>query len=124
MSAILLAMYAQIDASRGAIAATSAVFVGMVIFEKARLYDIRNSYHLRWYQNPWLSVTVFFTIFTQVVLLYVPQFSEFMKVQPLAWSDWGIIISGAVFLCFFMKALRPAFDRFEVYAKRRGSAAS
>jgi Ca2+-transporting ATPase len=119
MSAILLAMYAQIDASRGAIAATSAVFVGMVIFEKARLYDIRNSYHLRWYQNPWLSVTVFLTIFTQVALLYVPQFSEFMKVQPLAMSDWVVIIVGAVFLYFFMKALRPVFDRFELYAKNR-----
>ncbi len=43
MSILLLAHYAYVLSTRDAIAATSAVFVGMVIFEKARLYEIRSN---------------------------------------------------------------------------------
>jgi Ca2+-transporting ATPase len=111
MTVIILVHYSYVESTRGMIAAMSVVFVGMVVYEKARLYEIRSNYHLKWHQNPWLSVTVVATISTQVGLMYVPWFADFMKVTPPSAFDWVVMVSGAIFLFIVMKALKPLFNR-------------
>jgi len=109
MSAVLLGQYWFNLSRESSIAAVSAAFTAMVVYEMVRLVDIRTDYKIKWFANPWLSVAITGSLVLHFSVLYLPGVSKFFAVQPLATHDWIIMAVGAVFLFVSMKALNRLF---------------
>lgn len=109
MSTVLLAQYWFNLSRESSIAAVSAAFTAMVVYEMVRLVDIRTDYKIKWFANPWLSVAITGSLVLHFSVLYLPGLSKFFAVQPLATHDWAIMGVGAVFLFVSMKLLNRVF---------------
>lgn len=108
MTAALLLLYSQVPPLySGAI-----VFTGMVVFEMARLVDIRTDYNIRWLSNPLLTVSLVASIFLQVAVIYVPSFSRLFDVNALLASHWFYILLLSAVMVAAMKLLNKPLDRF------------
>ena len=112
MTTALLVQYWYNHTHEGALAAVSAAFTAMVVYELVRLIDIRTDYRIRWFSNPWLSVAVSSSFVLQFAVLYVPFMASYFEVGPLASHDWVFMIIGSITLIAMMKILNPFFDRF------------
>jgi Ca2+-transporting ATPase len=120
MSAVLLAQYAFNLGREGAVFATSAAFMGMVIYEFVRLADIRSSYGTPWFSNPMLMISIGVSLLLQFAVLYVPPLAALFNVTPISGLDWGIMAIGAIVLFFAMRFLDPIEKLFD---KKRPAAA-
>jgi Ca2+-transporting ATPase len=112
MSGLLLAQYTFSLQTQGVLAATSVAFIGMVIYEFARLVDIRSDYKIKWFSNPWLTISMAVSIFIQLAIVYITPLAELFKVQPISAANWLFISIGAVALFVVMKLVNPLLDRF------------
>lgn len=110
MSVVLLLQYNFILNTDGVLLASSAVFMGMVVYEFVRLVDIRTDYHIRWFSNPLLTVSMVVSLAIQLAILYVPPLAQIFTVTPITGMDWLIIAGGSVALFVIMKLLNPVFD--------------
>lgn len=110
MSAFLIAQfwYNQDNVSR--IAAVSAMFTAMVVYEMVRLVDIRTDYRIRWLSNPWLTVALISSLILQFSVLYVPVLARYFDVRPLVSHDWVVMTIVSLILFGIMKALNPILD--------------
>jgi Ca2+-transporting ATPase len=111
MSLLLIGQYWYNNGREGHIAAVSAVFAAMVVYELVRLVDIRTDYRIRWFSNPWLSVAIASSFALQIAVLYFSPMARYFDVGPLEPHDWVIMIAGSVFLFIVMKLLNPLLDR-------------
>jgi Ca2+-transporting ATPase len=111
MTAVMLVQYWYNINNESKIAAVSAAFTAMVVYELVRLVDIRTDYKIKWFSNPWLSVAIAGSIALQFAVLYVPSFAEYFNVQPLSNHDWVFMIVGSIFLFLVMKLINPLLDR-------------
>ncbi len=107
--ALLVQFWYNIDRETQ-IAAVSAAFTAMVVYELVRLIDIRTDYNIRWFSNPWLSVAIASSFILQFAVLYVGPMADYFGVGPLSRHDWLFMIGGSVVLFVTMKALNPLFD--------------
>ncbi|MGH7196814.1 MAG: cation-translocating P-type ATPase [Candidatus Saccharimonadales bacterium] len=110
MSAALLAQYTFNLGAHGAAVASSAIFLGMVVYEFVRLADIRSDYRMSWFSNPLLVVSMAVSLLLQVALIYFPPLANIFKVMPVSALDWLMIAGGSVALFAIMKLLNPLFD--------------
>jgi Ca2+-transporting ATPase len=111
MSALLIGQYWFNLGREDKIAAVSAAFTAMVVYEIVRLVDIRTDYKIRWFSNPWLSVALVSSLLLQLAVLYVPAMASYFDVGPLESHDWTIMLIGSAFLIVSMKLLNPVLDR-------------
>lgn len=93
------------------IAAVSAAFTAMVVYELVRLVDIRTDYKIKWFSNPMLTVAMVISVLLQLAVLYVPAIADYFEVGPLSVHDWIFMAIGSVFLFVAMKAVNPLLDR-------------
>ncbi len=112
MTIALLIQFWYNHTHEGALAAVSAAFTAMVVYELVRLIDIRTDYKIRWFSNPWLSVAIASSFILQFAVLYVPFMATYFVVGPLSSHDWVFMIVGSITLFVIMKVLNPFFDRF------------
>lgn len=112
MTVALLVQYWYNHTHEGGLAAVSAAFTAMVVYEIVRLIDIRTDYKIRWFSNPWLSVAIVSSLLLQLAVLYVPFMASYFSVGPLSAHDWVFMTVGAITLFAIMKVLNPLFDRF------------
>jgi P-type Ca2+ transporter type 2C len=110
MSIVLLLQYNLILKADGALLASSAVFMGMVVYEFVRLVDIRTDYHIKWFANPLLTVSMVISLGIQLAILYIPAFAQIFTVEPIRAIDWALIAGGSIVLFVMMKLLNPLFD--------------
>ena len=92
------------------IAGVSAAFTAMVIYEIVRLVDIRTDYKIKWFSNPWLSISISASLMLHFSVLYIPKLAGFFGVGPLNAHDWIIMAVGSVALFVCMKAFNRLFD--------------
>jgi Ca2+-transporting ATPase len=111
MSAILLWQY-WYNSQHDPVLAASAAFTGMVVFEMARLIDIRTDYKIRWFSNPWLSVAIAGSLLLQVFVLYFDPLANLFGVAPIDTFNWLVILFGSILLITIMKILNPVLDKF------------
>lgn len=111
MSVVLLLQYTQALQTEGATLASAVVFMAMVIYEFVRLVDIRSDYHMKFWNNPLLTVSLIVSILIQVAILYIPFFADIFSVKPISATDWLIIIGASLALFVIMKLLNPLLDR-------------
>ncbi len=111
MSVLLIGQYWYNHTHEGRLAAVSAAFTAMVVYEIIRLVDIRTDYKIRWFSNPWLSVALVSSLTLQFAVLYVPAMARYFDVGPLSAHDWGIMAAGSVILFVIMKLMNPMLDR-------------
>ncbi|HSE29200.1 MAG TPA: calcium-translocating P-type ATPase, PMCA-type [Candidatus Saccharimonadales bacterium] len=110
MSIVILLQYNFALQAGGALLATSAVFMGMVVYEFVRLVDIRTDYPIKWFSNPLLTVSMLVSLAIQLAILYIPALAQIFTVQPITGFDWLLIVGGSVILFVIMKLLNPIFD--------------
>lgn len=108
MTIALLVLYNNVPAHYSA----AVVFTGMVIFEMARLIDIRTDYKIRWFSNPMLSVAIVISLLLQVAVIHVSSFAKLFDVNALLLSHWFYILVLSVVLVVIMKLLNKPLDRF------------
>lgn len=111
MTAALLVQYWYNHTHEDTLAAVSAAFTAMVVYELVRLIDIRTDYRIRWFSNPLLSVSIALSFALQFAVLYVPVLAKYFEVGPLSPHDWIFMGAGSVLLFVIMKLLNPVFDR-------------
>ncbi len=87
------------------------VFTGMVVFEMARLIDIRTDYKIKWLSNPLLTVAIVLSLLLQVAVVHIPSFAKLFSVHALLLSHWLYILALSVVLVIVMKLLNKPFDR-------------
>jgi len=113
MSIVILLHYWWIEASTGdLVRAVSVVFTAMVVYEMARLVDIRTDYKIRWFSNPWLSVAIVGSLALQLLVLYVPWVAEIFGVGPIEVIDWTIIIVASLVMVGIMKIANIVLDKY------------
>jgi Ca2+-transporting ATPase len=112
MTGVMLVQYWYNINNESKVAAVSAAFTAMVVYELVRLVDIRTDYKIKWLSNPMLTVAMAISIALQLAVLYVPAIASYFNVGPLARHDWIFMAGGAVFLFACMKAVNPYLDRF------------
>jgi magnesium-transporting ATPase (P-type) len=107
---VLLLHYTLIVGTDGAIAASSVVFLAMVVYEFARLLDIRSDFHMRWFSNRLLTISLVASVVIQALILYIPPFAAIFTVSPVGVVDWAIILVTGVALLGIMKLLNPMLE--------------
>lgn len=76
--------------------ARGVAFAGIVIIELMKLFLIRSYYRTAFLTNKWLFIAVAVTFALQLVILFVPFFSNLFEIAPLDPVDWLMI---AVLTC-------------------------
>ena len=103
--------------------AGSVAFSGMVIYEMARLINIRSGYNIRWLSNPWLSVAIAGSLVLLLLVLYIPVLSDLFKIVPIEPIDWAIILVLAFVMVIMMKLVDRLLDNLLNDAKPQFSPA-
>ncbi len=111
MSILLAFQYWYNHTNEGTVAAVSATFTAMVVYELVRLVDIRTDYKIKWFSNPWLTVALVSSFIISIALLYIPFLASYFEVGPLSSHDWVIMLLGSTFLIVVMKLLNPVLDK-------------
>ncbi len=83
----------------------------MVVYEFARLLDIRSDFHMKLWSNPLLMGSLVVSLAIQAMVLYIPALADVFDVMGVAWYHWAIIGVAALALFGIMKVLNPLFDR-------------
>jgi Ca2+-transporting ATPase len=107
MTAALLLLYNTVPA----LYSSAIVFTGMVVFEMARLIDIRTDYKIRWLANPLLTVALVLSLILQAAVVYVPSFAKLFDVHALLLTHWLYIGALSVVLVVIMKLLNGPLDK-------------
>lgn len=110
MAAVLLAHYSLALPAEGTMAATSIIFLGMVVYEFVRLLDIRSDFHMKLWSNPLLMGSLLVSLVIQTLVLYVPALAAVFDVTGVGWQHWLVIGGISVVLFGIMKLLNPVFD--------------
>lgn len=111
MTIVMLIQYWYNRTHEDNLAAVSAAFTAMVVYELVRLVDIRTDYKIKWFSNPMLTVAMVISIILQLSVLYIPFMAGYFNVGPLSAHDWVFMTIGSVVLFVIMKLLNPLFDR-------------
>jgi Ca2+-transporting ATPase len=112
MTVALTTQYWYNHTHEGTVAAVSAAFMAMVVYELVRLIDIRSDYKIKWFSNPWLSVAIASSFLLQLAVMYIKPIANYFQVGPLSAHDWVFMLIGSAVLFTAMKLLNPVFDRF------------
>lgn len=96
--------------------ASSVVFVSIIIFTFARLVDIRSDYKLKWFSNPWLTISMAASILILLAVMYIPFFAGLFDVQPILMVAWAMMVVLGAVLVGVMKLFNPLLDR--VFARK------
>ncbi|HVI69441.1 MAG TPA: cation-translocating P-type ATPase [Magnetospirillaceae bacterium] len=110
MALVLLAHYTLMLPSEGTMAATSVIFLAMVVYEFVRLLDIRSDFHMKLWSNPLLMGSLIASLVIQTLVLYLPSLAAVFDVTGVGWQHWLIIGGVSVILFGIMKLLNPIFD--------------
>jgi Ca2+-transporting ATPase len=111
MTFALLIQYWYNHTHESTLAAVSAAFTAMVVYELVRLVDIRTDYKIRWFSNPMLTVSILISVALQFAVLYVPFMADYFEVGTLSSHDWLFMLGGSLGLFAVMKLLNPVLDR-------------
>lgn len=111
MSVVVLGLYEFVRFISNETVASSVVFTSISLFTFARLIGIRSDYGLKWFSNPWLSVSVVTSFAIILLVMYVPFLADLFDVQPIILLAWGIMIVLGAVLIGIMKLLNPLLDR-------------
>lgn len=112
MTGLLLVQYWYNHTHENTLAAVSAAFTAMVVYELVRLVDIRTDYKIRWFSNPMLTVSIVISLGLQFAVLYVPVLASYFEVGPLSQHDWVFMAAGSTILFVSMKLINPVLDKF------------
>ena len=108
---LTLMQFAYVDANQSHIAAVSAAFTAIVVYQLVRLIAIRTNYKIPWLSNPWLTVALISSLIIQLVVLYVPFFANIFEVEPISLNNWLMIGAGSVVIFASMKLTRVVLNR-------------
>ncbi len=111
MTVVMLLQYWYNIHHESQLAAVSAAFTAMVVYELVRLVDIRTDYKIRWLSNPMLTVAMIISVLLQFAVLYIPAIADYFEVGPLSAHDWVFMAVGSVVLFTLMKLINPILDR-------------
>jgi Ca2+-transporting ATPase len=112
MAIVLLAHYTWVLNAHDAVLASSVIFLAMVVYEFVRLIDIRSDFHMKFFSNKLLLISLVVSLGIQVAVLFVPPFAAIFAVTGVSWEHWLFIAGASVVLFVIMKSLNPLFDRF------------
>ncbi len=89
----------------------AAIMAGVVVHEMTRLVDIRTDYRIRWFANPWLSVSMLASLLATVFVIYAPVMANYFGLTDLRAIDWSLIIGATAIIFIIMKLVTPVTKR-------------
>lgn len=92
------------------IAAVSAAFTALVVYELMRLIVLRTNYNIPWFANPWLTVALVASLAVQLGVLYIDALADLFEVQPLSNALWLAIVLGSLLILVVMKLARKILN--------------
>jgi len=111
MSGLLLWQYSINLQYQGAALATSAMFLGMVVYEFVRVMGIRTDYRTKLLSNPLLLGSILISLAIQAVIIYWPPLADIFKTSPLGPQELLFIAGGGIGLFLVMRLINPLLDR-------------
>ena len=90
---------------QGLVIAQTMVFTALIVYEFVRIVVIRTQEKISFFSNKWLVIALAGSLILQLLILYNPfgagfPLQEWFGVVPLSFTDWGIIILGAIISYF------------------------
>ncbi|MDP2720358.1 MAG: calcium-translocating P-type ATPase, PMCA-type [bacterium] len=113
-ASILLIFYLNLPESLSE--ARAAAFIAIVIFELVRLINIRSDYDVSWTDNLLLPISIVVAVSLQLVIVYVPIFSNWFELSPIDTVDWIYILVVAALLYFSFRVFDKVLDRYSGFA--------
>ena len=76
--------------------ARTAAFTGLVVLELVNVFNFRALraplHYVGFFSNPWLLAAVSLNVALQIGAVHLPGMEHFLKTEPLALRDWGLIL--------------------------------
>ncbi len=84
-----------------AILAQTVAFTGIIILEKANVFNFRSlsgpiALTTGWFSNRWVLLAVAVTVALQACAVYLPFLQEILHTTALGWREWGMIFGAAL----------------------------
>jgi len=95
--------------------ARAAAFIAIVIFELVRLVNIRSDYKIPWRDNLLLPLSIIAAVALQLVIVYVPVFSNWFELSPIDAFDWIYIAIVTAILYIAFRFFDNFLDRFTAF---------
>jgi Ca2+-transporting ATPase len=90
--------------------AQTMAFTGIIVLEKVNVFNFRSLdqplVKVGWFSNKWLLLAVAITLSAQICAIYVPFLQRALHTVPLAWQDWGVMLSVALPLFVIMETVK------------------
>ena len=96
--------------------ARAAAFIAIVVFELVRLVNIRSDYKIPWTANLLLPVSIIVAVMLQLVIVYVPLFSNWFELAPIDTFDWLYIVVVGTILYVVFRVFDSFLDRFSAFS--------
>lgn len=110
----------SLDQGMSEIEARSILILMMVLFENVHVFNCRSEYlsvlRVPLAANPMVAVAVVLTLALHVFVTYTPELGQFLRVQPVSFDSWLLILPPVLGLVVVMEAykkLRPVPGRSE-----------
>ncbi len=97
--------------------ARAAAFMALIIFQFARLVNIRGKYQIPWHLNLWLPIAIVGALILQILIIYVPAFASWFGISPIDTFDWLYIILVSLGLLIGLKLADKLLDRIPLFTK-------
>ncbi|MBI3309486.1 MAG: cation-translocating P-type ATPase [Candidatus Melainabacteria bacterium] len=72
--------------------AHTMAFTTMILLEFVRVQVIRSQYKIGIFSNPWLIISLSFSLLLQLAVIYLPPLQKIFKTVSLGMSEWMIIL--------------------------------
>lgn len=107
-----------LDLRNGVMAAQSAAFMALIVFELVQLYIIRSGYNTSFWSNKWLIISIGMTMLLQIIILYVPTLASIFHITIIDWSDWLYILAASGLLWLFFTWIHDLFNHDSFFAAK------
>lgn len=109
LSIFVLGAYV-LNSQDGIAAAQGAAFTSLVIFELLSIYLIRSNYHVSFFSNKWLFISILVSILIQLGIIYNPFVANIFGLGEVHLQDWTFILLASIWLYLAFKLMQIGFD--------------
>ncbi|OGY93692.1 MAG: hypothetical protein A2406_03945 [Candidatus Komeilibacteria bacterium RIFOXYC1_FULL_37_11] len=101
--------------------ARTVAFTSLALITLFYVFSIKNLDYSLFKQNPfknkYLNVAVVLGLIMQLVAVYVPFFSQFMRTVPLTWPEWKMILIVIFAVIVLIEIIKAIFIYYRKYKK-------
>ena len=84
-----------------------------VLLEFVRIQAIRHHYHIGFFANPWLAISLIVSFMLQLVIIYTPSLQNIFRTVSLGFTEWLVIFGVVIAVWMVTVFFQPIFQRIK-----------